>query len=90
MSKKVVFLTNPIHPAIHAELETIAQVEVARSTSARDLIEGAESASIIVVRHPLPPELFSHATQLVGAIRHGAGVDMIPIDIATQHDVAGR
>lgn len=58
MSKKVVFLTNPIHPAIHAELETIAQVEVARSTSARDLIEGAESASIIVVRHPLPPELF--------------------------------
>ncbi len=88
MSKKVVFLTNPIHPAIHAELETIAQVQVARSTNARDLIEGAESASIIVVRHPLPPELFSHATQLVGAIRHGAGVDMIPIDIATQHDVA--
>ena len=88
MSKKVVFLTNPIHPAIQAELETVAQVKVSPSTAAQDLIDGAESASVIVVRHPLPPELFARAEQLVGVIRHGAGVDMIPIDVATQYDVA--
>lgn len=88
MSKKIVFLTNPIHPEIQAELESVAQVNVARSTSAEDLIQGAVAASVIVVRHPLSPELFARADRLLGVIRHGAGVDMIPIDVATQHDVA--
>ncbi len=88
MNKKIVFLTNPIHPAIHAELETVAHVTVSPSTSDQDLIAGAESASVIVVRHPLPPALFERATQLVGALRHGAGVDMIPIDVASQHHIA--
>ena len=88
MSKKVVFLTNPIHPEIQAELEAVAQINVSRSTDAQDLIEGAVTASVIIVRHPLPPELFNRAGLLLGVIRHGAGVDMIPIDVATQHDVA--
>lgn len=88
MNKKIVFLTNPIHPAIHAELELVAQVIVSRSTSDQDLIEGAESASVIVVRHPLPDSLFVRAQQLVGVVRHGAGVDMIPIDVATRHNIA--
>lgn len=52
MNKKIVFLTNPIHPAIHAELETVAHVTVSPTTSDQDLIAGAESASVIVVRHP--------------------------------------
>lgn len=88
MTKKIVFLTNPIHPAIHAELETVAHVTVSPSTSDQDLIAGAESASVIIVRHPLPPVLFERATQLVGVVRHGAGVDMIPIDVASQHHIA--
>jgi D-3-phosphoglycerate dehydrogenase len=88
MTKKIVFLTNPIHPAIQAELETFAQVSVSPSTRDQDLIAGAESASVIIVRHPLPAALFERARQLVGVLRHGAGVDMVPIDVATQHHVA--
>ncbi|MFY9136957.1 NAD(P)-dependent oxidoreductase [Zwartia sp.] len=88
MTKKIVFLTNPIHPEIHAELETVARVIVSPSTSDLDLIAGAESASVIVVRHPLPPALFERASQLVGVLRHGAGVDMVPIDVASQHHIA--
>jgi D-3-phosphoglycerate dehydrogenase len=88
MTKKIVFLTNPIHPEVQAELETVAQVLVARSSRDQDLIEGAEKASVIVVRHPLPSALFERAHQLVGVVRHGAGVDMIPIDVATQHHIA--
>lgn len=88
MNKKRVFLTNPIHPAVQAELETFAEVSVAPSTCDEDLIAGAEQASVIVVRHPLPPGLFSRAKNLLGVVRHGAGVDMIPIDVATQHHVA--
>jgi D-3-phosphoglycerate dehydrogenase len=88
MSKNTVFLTNPIHPAIHAELESVAHVTVSRSTSDADLIAGAQSASLIVVRHPLPSALFEHSKKLIGVIRHGAGVDMIPIDVATRHGIA--
>lgn len=88
MNKKLVFLTNPIHPAVHAELETFAEVSVAPSTRDEDLISGAREASVIVVRHPLPPALFTHAKNLVGVVRHGAGVDMIPLEVASQHHVA--
>ena len=88
MNKKTVFLTNPIHPAIHSELEQVAIVKVSTSTSDKDLIEGAESASVIVVRHPLPESLFERAKKLLGVVRHGAGIDMIPLDAAKQHFVA--
>jgi D-3-phosphoglycerate dehydrogenase len=88
MTKKIVFLTNPIHPEVQSELQTVAQVRVARSTLDQDLIEGSEDASVIVVRHPLPSALFERANRLVGVVRHGAGVDMIPINAATQHHVA--
>lgn len=88
MTKKIVFLTNPIHSEIQAELESVAQVIVSPSTKDEDLIAGAESASVIVVRHPLPSALFERAHQLVGVLRHGAGVDMVPIDVASQHHIA--
>jgi D-3-phosphoglycerate dehydrogenase / 2-oxoglutarate reductase len=41
----------------------------------------------VIVRAPLPPDLFEVAPSLVGAVRHGAGVDMIPLDAATAHGV---
>jgi len=88
MNKKLVFLTNPIHPIVHAELETFAQVSVATSTRDEDLIAGAAQASVVIVRHPLPPALFTQAKNLVGVVRHGAGVDMIPLDVASQHHIA--
>jgi D-3-phosphoglycerate dehydrogenase len=47
------------------------------------LIEAAEDADIVIVRAPLPVALFARATRLRAAIRHGAGVDMIPLDAAT-------
>ncbi|MDO9024126.1 NAD(P)-dependent oxidoreductase [Zwartia sp.] len=88
MNNKLVFLTNPIHPTVHAELESFARVSVAPSTLDEDLISGAEQASVIIVRHPLPPALFENAKNLVGVVRHGAGVDMIPLEVASQHHIA--
>ena len=35
------------------------------------------------MRAPLPPPLFEDATKLRAAIRHGAGLDMIPMEAAT-------
>jgi len=41
----------------------------------------------VVVRAQLPDDIFAASASLVGAVRHGAGVDMIPIDQATAHGV---
>ena len=88
MTSKLIFLTNPIHAQVQAELETFAHVLVASSTRDEDLLAGAREASIVVVRSPIPAALFAQSPHLLGVIRHGAGVDMIPLQAATEHDVA--
>jgi D-3-phosphoglycerate dehydrogenase len=88
MTSKLIFLTNPIHPLVHAEMETFARVSVAKSTRDEDLIAGAREASIVVVRTPIPAALYDQAPNLLGVIRHGAGVDMIPIPEATERGIA--
>ncbi|MGO7565199.1 dehydrogenase, partial [Rhizobium johnstonii] len=40
-------------------------------------------AGIVVVRAPIPPSFFEYAPALRAAIRHGAGLDMVPMDAAT-------
>jgi len=40
-----------------------------------------------VVRAQLPDDIFDAAASLIGAVRHGAGVDMIPIAAATARGV---
>ncbi|MFZ4708971.1 MAG: hydroxyacid dehydrogenase, partial [Zwartia sp.] len=88
MNSKLIFLTNPIHPLVHAEMETFGRVSVAKSTRDEDLIAGAREASIVVVRTPIPAALYDQAPNLLGVIRHGAGVDMIPIPEATARGIA--
>jgi len=88
MTSKLIFLTNPIHPLVHAEMETFARVSVAASIRDEDLIAGAREASIVVVRTPIPAALYDQAPNLLGVIRHGAGVDMIPIPEATERGIA--
>ncbi|WP_292200990.1 NAD(P)-dependent oxidoreductase, partial [Mesorhizobium sp.] len=50
---------------------------------AKTLAAEAKDADIVIVRAPLPPELFAGASLLRAAIRHGAGLDMIPVEAAT-------
>ena len=88
MTSKLIFLTNPIHPLVHAEMETFARVTVSPSIRDEDLIAGAREASIVVVRTPIPAALYEQAPNLLGVIRHGAGVDMIPIPEATERGIA--
>ncbi|MGE4369844.1 MAG: NAD(P)-dependent oxidoreductase [Burkholderiaceae bacterium] len=86
--KPLVLLTDAIHPQVHAHLEQFATVRVAPDTRPDTLIQAAREAQVIVVRSPLPPALFDTADALRGVIRHGAGVDMIPIDAASARAVA--
>jgi D-3-phosphoglycerate dehydrogenase len=60
---------------------------VAPDTSTDTLRRSAREADVIVVRAPLPDDIFDAAPRLIGAVRHGAGVDMIPIAAASANGV---
>jgi D-3-phosphoglycerate dehydrogenase len=79
----LVFSTHPLHPQAAAMLEGHAELAVASAIDAVTLADEARGADIVIVRAVLPPILFSQAPKLRAAIRHGAGLDMIPVDAAT-------
>jgi D-3-phosphoglycerate dehydrogenase / 2-oxoglutarate reductase len=88
LADRIVLLTDSIHPAIMEVIAARAAVRIAPATDAATLVAAAEDADVIVVRSPLPPELFEHAKRLRGVVRHGAGIDMIPLEAASRHGVA--
>jgi D-3-phosphoglycerate dehydrogenase len=84
---KRILLTQAILPAVQARLAELGEVRVAADTSPQTLRRDADGCSVVVVRAPLPADIFDAAPSLVGAVRHGAGVDMIPIEAATARGV---
>lgn len=86
--RPVVVLTNPIHPAAHAAIEHHAEVCVAPDTAAQTLTRWIADADVVIVRAPLPAGALTGAPRLRGAVRHGAGTDMIPIEEASELGIA--
>lgn len=83
----VIFSTHPLHPQASAMLENHGDLIVASAIDPVTLADEARDADIVVVRASLPPILFERAKKLRAAIRHGAGLDMIPLDAATRAGV---
>jgi D-3-phosphoglycerate dehydrogenase / 2-oxoglutarate reductase len=75
--------THPLHPRATKMLAGAGRLVVASALDANTLTAEASDADIVIVRAPLPPALFEGATSLRAAIRHGAGLDMIPVEAAT-------
>ena len=88
MTKPFVLLTNPIDLDVWSSLSHRIEVRLASATDATTLEHEAREASFIIVRAALPPDLFEHAARLRGVVRHGAGLDMIPVQQASRHGVA--
>ncbi len=82
-----IFSTHTLHPKATAMLADAGELLVASALDPETLIREASDADIVIVRAPLPPALFRAATGLRAAIRHGAGLDMIPIEAATEAGV---
>jgi D-3-phosphoglycerate dehydrogenase len=82
-----ILLTHAIHPLAQARLAELGSVRVAPDTSFDTLRRSARDCTVVVVRAPLPDDIFAAAPTLLGAVRHGAGVDMIPLEAATAHGV---
>lgn len=86
-SKPRVLLTNPIHPLLLPELaqhcDVILAPDAAPATIAR-LLAGADG---LMVRSQLAPDVFEHASRLRAVVRHGVGLDMIPVAAATARGI---
>jgi D-3-phosphoglycerate dehydrogenase len=85
--KPIVLLTNPIDASGMALLQPHAEVRLASAVDHATLRREAGPADVIVVRAFLPADLFQHTPRLLACVRHGAGVDMIPVEAATAHGV---
>ncbi|MDQ0143199.1 hydroxyacid dehydrogenase [Cupriavidus necator] len=92
-SRPLVLLTDPIVPEAHARLAADADVELlppgligeASDQALRDCIAQFDG---LIVRRQLPSDLFERAHCLRAVVRHGVGVDFIPVDRATAHGIA--
>ena len=89
MSKKPkVLLTNPIHPHFFAELTQQCEVVVAPDTKPETLKALIVDSDGLMVRSQLPPDIFDDAKQLKAVVRHGVGLDFIPVEAATKKKIA--
>lgn len=86
-TKPRVLLTNPIHPDIEPALRQVAEVIVARDTSAETLRHAITDMDGIIVRATLPADIFDYAPSLRAVVRHGVGLDMIPMEAANRHRI---
>lgn len=79
--------TNVLHPQVAETLRTLGRLRFASAWDPDTLLAEGRDADLIIVRAPLPPALFEQAPRLRAAIRHGAGLDMIPMAAATRAGV---
>jgi D-3-phosphoglycerate dehydrogenase len=86
--RRIVMLTNAIGLEPHALLAAHAEVRLAPATDADALIRCAAEAEVIIVRAPLPVAALAGAPRLRGVVRHGAGLDMIPVQAASELGIA--
>jgi D-3-phosphoglycerate dehydrogenase len=79
----LILSTHTLHPRATAMLASTGALKIASALDAATLTNEARAADIVIVRAPLPERLFAEARRLRAAIRHGAGLDMIPMEAAT-------
>lgn len=88
MSKRFkVLLTNPIHPDCHEALIKECDVVIAPDIKPETLKGLISDCDGLIVRCQLPPDIFDNARQLKAVVRHGVGLDFIPVDAATKKGI---
>lgn len=77
-----VLLTGPMDPDGERLIAEVAEVVLAPDAHPETLRRLIADADVLVVRSALPADLLDHAPRLRGIVRHGVGVDMIPMAAA--------
>lgn len=76
-----------MHPDGVALLMPVAEVRVVPDPSAGALFRALPEADFLVVRTMLPPNILDNPHRLRGIVRHGTGLDMVPVDAATRQGI---
>ncbi len=79
----VIYTTHRLHPQAERLLAGAGEIRIASAHDGATLVRECTEADILIVRAPIPPELFRSQQRLRMAVRHGAGLDWIPVDAAT-------
>lgn len=87
MPAPLIVATDRIHADAQALLEGAGRFVVRPWRDGDGYIDDLADADVVVVRNRLPPLLFARAARLRATIRHGAGLDMIPVAEASAHGV---
>lgn len=82
-----VLLTGAMHPDGERAIAAVAELVQAPDVRPDTLRRHVAGADVLVVRAPLPADLFDHAPRLRGVVRHGVGVDMIPVAAASARGI---
>lgn len=77
-----VFLTNPID-RVGYDILRDTDIITASDPSPATLRKEVGDADAIIVRTQLPPDIFDHGRRLRACVRHGTGLDLIPVDAAS-------
>ncbi len=85
--KPRVLLTNPIHPLLQPELAQHCEVVVAPDAAPATIARLIADADGLIVRSQLAPDVFEPARRLRAVVRHGVGLDMIPVAAATARGI---
>ena len=79
--------TGPIHPAAQSMLTDFGNLVVLDDDVDETLFAELADADALIVRRKLPDDVFDHAPRLQIAVRHGVGLDFIPVAAATRAGV---
>lgn len=79
-----VLATTPLHPDAEALLRAECDYAAAPDIKPETLKREAANADALIVRIKLPDDIFDGATRLRACIRHGVGLDFIPVEAATR------
>jgi D-3-phosphoglycerate dehydrogenase len=87
MSRPVVLCTTPMDPSGCVLLDGVAEIRVPAQPGPAGLAAALPQADYLVVRTFLPPDLLAGVHRLRAIVRHGAGLDMIPMQSATRQGI---
>lgn len=87
MARPVVLCTQPMHEVARAMLEPVADITAPADMALASLDALLPSADYLVVRNKLRPDFLDQPHRLRGIVRHGTGLDMIPVEAATRQGI---
>lgn len=79
-----VLTTTPLHPAAVEYLSGRCELVVSPDERPDTLRAQVADADALIVRVKLPDDIFDHAPRLKACVRHGVGLDFIPVEAATR------